>query len=273
MSDRFAAARFQVAVSLRESYKTGFGGTTHEGERVLYYFAEKTPETGIHIQALNANSVPSGEQTPVDEEEFFQKFKPEPLIYYNTVKPRLEAMLGHLDKGEKHLEAGRLEKAEASFQKALEYDADNLRAIFGLGNTYLSAGKVEEARDVFDKIMSLDLAFGPENKHLFNEFGIRMRKTGLLDMALAYYGKALAASENDENLLFNLGRIHFEMGDFSEAAAAAEKCLALNPEFLIAAKLKKAAAKALAANPAGDGAAPAGDAADKRAWTEPQPPA
>lgn len=246
MGGKFDAERFAVAVSLRESYKAGFGGTTQESERVLYYYAEKTPETGILLQALNANSVPSGERIPVSETEFFEKYRPEPLIYYNQVKPRLENMLAELERGEKQLEAGRTDKAETSFQKALEYDAENLRAIFGLGNTYLSAGKLDEAREIFEKIMSIDLAFGPENKFLFNEFGIRMRKTGLLDMARAYYEKALAASEADENLHFNLGRIHFERGAFAEAIAEAERCLAINPGFLIAGKLKKAAQKSAA---------------------------
>ncbi|MEL7640212.1 MAG: tetratricopeptide repeat protein [Solidesulfovibrio sp.] len=254
MTDAYEAERFAVAVSVRESYKVGFGTTTQESERVLYYYAEKTPEAGILIQALNANSVPSGERSPVSEPEFFERYKPEPLIYYNQVKPRMEGMLAEIGKGEKHLEAGRTDKAEKAFQKALEFDAGNLRAIFGLGNTYLSAGKMEEAKEVFEKIMSIELAFGPENKFLFNEFGIRMRKCGLLDMAKAYYEKALAASEADENLHFNLGRIHYEMGRFAEAIAEADRCLAINPGFLIAGKLKKAAAKGLAAAPPADSA-------------------
>ena len=247
MAENNGAERFAVAVSVREGYKVGIGVTTKESERVLYYYAEKTPETGILVQALNANSVPSGERSPVSDEEFFSKYKPEPLIYYNQVKPRMDAMLAELAKGEKHLEAGRTDKAEASFQKVLEYDAENLRAIFGLGNAYLTAGKMEEAREIFEKIMSIDLAFGPENKFLFNEFGIRMRKHGLLDMARSYYEKALAASEADENLHFNLGRIHYELGDFAAAVAEADRCLAINPGFLIAGKLKKAAQKALGA--------------------------
>jgi len=244
MAGKLEAQRFAVAVSVREGYKMGTGVTTRESERVLYYYAEKTPEQGIHIQALNGNSVPSGKLTPVPEEEFLQKFKPEPLMYYNLVKPRMESMQADLERGEKHLEAGRLERAEESFHKALAYDAENLRAIFGLGNAYLAGGKLDEARDIFDKIMGIDLAFGPENKFLFNEFGIRMRKAGLLLLAKSYYEKALSVSEADENLLFNLGRVLYEVEDYAGAIDAAERCLAINPGFLIAAKLAKAARKA-----------------------------
>jgi tetratricopeptide (TPR) repeat protein len=262
MVETFASDRFAVAVSVRETYKVGVGVTAQENERVLYYYVEKTPEAGVQVQALNANSVPSGVKTEISDQEFLEKYKPEPLIYYNTVKPRMEAMQADLDKGEKHLEAGRVEKAEKSFQKALEYDAENLRAIFGLGNTYLTAGKMEEAKEVFEKIMSIDLAFGPENKFLFNEFGIRMRKNGMLSMAKAYYEKALTATAADENLLFNLGRVYFELGEFPAAIKAAEQSLAANPDFLIAGKLKKAAEKAAQAegtvpfatsSPSGDG--------------------
>jgi len=255
MTGKIGAKRFSVAVSVRETYKTGFGGTTQSAERAIYYYAEKTPEAGINIQALNGNSVPSGEVTPITEEEFLQKFKPEPLMYYNLVKPRMEAMQAELERGEKHLEAGRLERAEESFQKALAYDAENLRAIFGLGNAYLSGGKLDDAHDIFDKIMGIELAFGPENKFLFNEFGIRMRKAGLLALAKAYYEKALAVSENDENLLFNLGRVLYELEEYDGAVEAAERCLALNSGFLIAAKLAKAARRQAAKAPAGDVAA------------------
>jgi tetratricopeptide (TPR) repeat protein len=105
------------------------------------------------------------------------------------------------------------------------------------------------------KIMSLDLAFGPENEFFFNEFGIRMRKTGQLDMARAYYEKALAVSEADANLLFNLGRVYFELGEFALAVEAAGKALAINPGFAIAGKLKRAAEKAGAASDPGRSAA------------------
>lgn len=256
MAAKIEAERFAVAVSLRESYKMGTGTNSREGERVLYYFAEKTPETGIRIQALNGNSVPSGDLTPVTDEEFFSKFKPEPLMYYNLVKPRMESLQVELERGEKHLEAGRLERAEESFQKALDYDAENLRAIFGLGNAYLAGGKLDDAREIFDKIMGIDLAFGPENKFLFNEFGIRMRKAGLLTLAKSYYEKALSVSENDENLLFNLGRVLYELEEYAAAVAAAEQCLALSPGFLIAAKLAKAARKAGVAAAQASGDAP-----------------
>ena len=258
MAAKLEAERFAVAVSLRESYKMGIGTTTKEGERVLYYYAEKTPETGIRIQALNGNSVPSGEVTPVTEEDFLSRFKPEPLMYYNLVKPRMESMQMELSRGEKHLEAGRLERAEESFQKALEFDSENLRAIFGLGNAYLAGGKLDDAREIFDKIMGIDLAFGPDNKFLFNEFGIRMRKAGLLSLARDYYRKALSASENDENLLFNFGRVLYELEEFAGAVEAAEQCLAINPGFIIAAKLAKAARKAAAAAAQATGDAPSG---------------
>jgi len=243
------AERFAVAVSLRESYKVGIGGTTREHDRVLYYFAEKTPETGISLQVINGSNVPSGEKTPVDEEDFLKRFKPEPLFYYNKVKPSMETMLTELDRGEKHLEAGRLNKAEKCFKKAMEYDAENLRAIFGLGNAYLAAENMEDAREIFEKIMSIELAFGPDNKHLFNGFGISMRKCGLRDMAKAYYEKALTVTADDEHLLFNLGRIQFEQGDFAAAIVSAEKALALNPDFLLADKLLRAAQKAAATAP------------------------
>ena len=258
MDEKYGTERFAVAVSLRESHRIGFGGTTQTQERILYYYAEKAPETGIRIQALNGNSVPSGTKTPIEEDDFLKRFKPEPLIYYNQVKPRLEALEAELAKGEKCLEAERLDKAEIAFHKALAFDSENLRAIFGLGNVYLTGGMLDEARDIFEKIMSIEPAFGPDNKHLFNEFGIRMRKAGLTEMARAYYEKALSVADDDENLLFNVGRILFELGDFPGAVAAADKALGMSADFDPARRLKRAAEKKMA----GEVAPAAGDCSE-----------
>jgi tetratricopeptide (TPR) repeat protein len=190
---------------------------------------------------------------------FIKRFRPEPLIYYNKVKPAMDAVEKGLKKGDKHLEAGRLEKAEASFKNVLTVDADNIRAIFSLGITYLEAGNTAEAGDIFSKIMSLDLAFQAEHVHLFNEFGIRMRKTGMLDKALAYYRKAVGLNPEDEHLLFNMARIHFEMEDFAGAGEYLRKALAINPGFAMATRMLAAVDKvtSLAAQAPAQGDAPA----------------
>ena len=260
MDSKADEAAFQVVVSDKEQAKIGTGDTARTVERSIYYYARCAPGQGISIQPLSAAFLPAGEKTPVDQAMFLKRFRPEPLIYYNKVKPAMDAVARELKKGDKHLEAGRLEKAEASFKNVLAVDAENIRAIFSLGITYLEAGNTAEAGDIFSKIMSLDLAFQAEHVHLFNEFGIRMRKSCMLDKALEYYRKAVALNPGDEHLLFNMARIHFELEDYPAAGDYLRQALAINPGFTVATKMLTAVDKvtALAQKMAAQGTPPAG---------------
>jgi tetratricopeptide (TPR) repeat protein len=246
MDSKADEAAFQVAVSDREQSKIGTGDTAKTVERTIYYYAQRTPGQDILIQPLSAEFLPAGEKTPIDQATFIKRFRPEPLIYYNKVKPAMDAVARELKKGDRHLAAGRLEKAEASFKSVLEVDSDNIRAIFSLGITYLEGGNTDEALEIFNKIMSLELAFGPEHVHLFNEFGIRMRKSCMLDKALAYYRRAVNLNPGDEHLLFNMARIHFELEDFQSAGDYLRQALAINPGFAIATKMLSAVDKVTA---------------------------
>lgn len=243
MSDTPPQVAFQVAVSAKKHSKLGTGGTAQESQRSVYFYAERTADGAMFLQALNANFVPAGEKTPITQEAFIQRYRPEPLIFYNKVKPAMDTLADELRKGDQNLERGRLDKAEAAYRKVLDIDSANIRAIFSLGIAHLKGGNTEDAGGIFDKIMSLDLAFGPKHTHLFNEFGIRMRKAGMLDKALDYYRKAVALNAGDEHLLFNMARIHFELRDFPSAGESLRKALEINPGFSVAAKMRKTVEK------------------------------
>jgi len=244
------SGNFEVAVSVREQHVIGTGVTKQKQERTLYFYARKEDDQGVHIQTLNQNDFPSGETVLVSDEEFFAKYRPEPLYYYNRVKVAMDNVSQSLEKGDKALQRGNAKVAEKEFKKALAVDEDNIRAIFGLGGAYLASGAKESAQEVFEKIMSLEMSFEPQHKHMFNDFGIRLRKGGLLPEALRYYEKAAAqAREDDENLFFNIGRANYDLERLDDAAAWAEKALSVNPQFTEARKFLAAIEKRRAAAP------------------------
>jgi tetratricopeptide (TPR) repeat protein len=261
MESKTKSGGFQVAVIDREQAKLGMGGSTKVTERAIYYYAEQAEDGGLYIQALNGNFVPAGEKTPVAPEKFVERYKPEPLVYFNKVKPAMDALQHNLDKGEMHLANNNLDKAEASFKKALAVNSENVKAIFGLGITYLNGGKLEDAGGIFNDIMALNLAFDAEHTHLFNEFGIKMRKAGMLDKAVEYYGKAIKLNEDDDHLHFNVARIYFELNDCEKAHGSLVKALELNADFIEARKLLKVVEKMMRENqPEEKGGTPAGEA-------------
>ncbi len=228
---------FQVVVSDKSNQKLGEGVTQQKTQRCIYYYAEKPEQGDICVQALNGNYIPAGEKTFMDDAEFCLRFRPEPLIFYNQVKPAMDNLSATLDKADRHRQAERFDKAEAAYQKAMRMDPDNLRAIFGLGITQLAMGESEEAGKIFAKLMDIEFPFTRENKHLFNEFGIRLRRNGMLREGLEWYGKALQCSQHDSHLYYNKGRLHLDLGEAQHARECMCQALELEPDLEPARKL------------------------------------
>lgn len=189
-----------------------------------------TGEAVLEIQPLNTNYVPSGPKREIPMEDFLAKFSPEPELYQNVVYPRLKELNQSIVRGEKHRSQGRNYSAEFEFRLATRIDEDNVRANFGLGLTYLARGERDKANDIFERLVGLDSAFEQEHKHLFNDFGISLRKNQMYDQALDYYLRAEDLARNDENLYHNIARVYFEKGDMPHCLEYLKKSLRLNPK-------------------------------------------
>jgi len=84
---------------------------------------------------------------------------------------------------------------------------------------------------VFQRVVDIEAAFEDEHKHLFNEFGINLRKNKMYDQALEYYNRALKLAKVDENLHYNIARANFEVGNVQKAVEHLKTSLKLNPGF------------------------------------------
>lgn len=230
MTGGFSLSPFQLVVSEKVTKKIGEGATKRTTDGMLYYFAEKLESGELFIQTLNADFMPGGDKKKITDDEFLANYKPEPLVYYNQVKPKLDAVEEHIAQGDKARAEEKFKKAERQYEAALKIDPDNVRAVFGLGLTYLQAQNTDNAQEIFEKLMTLEAAFEPGQKHLFNEFGMRLRKAKMLDQALKYYEKAQAVSGDDDHLLFNVGRVLYDMERFDDSLETMRKALEINPE-------------------------------------------
>jgi len=172
----------------------------------------------------------------VTMEEFLSKYSPEPEFYVSTVYPKMKELGTTIERGEKARQAGATYSAEFEFQNALDVDEENVKANFGLGLTYMERGESNKANDIFNRLVKLDAAFQTEHKHLFNEFGINLRKTGMQDQAIDYYERALEMTSNDENLHYNIARAYFEKGVLDKCSSHLQKALDLNKDHAEAAK-------------------------------------
>lgn len=237
--------RFKGVFSTSKAAYIGTGDTKRKVMQQVYFYVEEQADGTLMRQPLNPNYVPSGEVQEVDREELMDKFSPEPEILTQKMIPAMKALTKTLAKAERLRNQGQPFTAEHEFQNALKMDDRNARANFGLGLTLLDQGEVERADEVFQHLVTLDETFKPENKHLFNEFGIQMRKNGMYAQALKYYDRAYVLSHDDENLLYNMARTHYEKGEFEPGLKIVEKALGLRKDFPEAEQLRKVLEKEL----------------------------
>jgi tetratricopeptide (TPR) repeat protein len=232
----------------------GFGETKRRVKQAVHVFAVETADGMIEYQPLSTQYVPLNEKLQITKEELFKKFIPAPHIYHDKVLPALAELERVVDNADRCREQDQLFTAEFEYKNALRIDENHIRASFGLGLTYLDRGDTPNADIVFRKLSRLEGAFGPEYKHLFNEFGIQLRKNRMYSQALGHYAKALKLSPTDEHLLYNLARALYEKGRVSAAGRLIARALKVRDDFPEAQKflsfLKKKASQAHTASDA-----------------------
>ncbi|MEF2146522.1 MAG: tetratricopeptide repeat protein [Desulfovibrionaceae bacterium] len=221
--------RIRGLFSTQNVDNVGTGTTKRKAISKTYWFAEENDQQIVSVQPINNNFVPSGPCTEVPRDDFLRAYHPEPEYYQTKVYPNIKQLEQTLERAEKARSQGQAYSAELEFSSAIELDEDNVRANFGLGLTYMDRGDNTRADDIFQRLVGLEAAYTEEHKHLFNEFGMSLRKAGLLDQAVEYYNRALQVAQNDENLHYNIARAYFERGDAEKCTEHLNTCLKMNP--------------------------------------------
>lgn len=210
--------------------KLGTGTTTKKQTSKLLWYVKQLESCDFGIRKINTQFVPVGEPEIIDQETLLRDYTPEVEIHNTQVAPAMQELKKTVAKGDKYREQGKPLSAEMEYTKALEVDETNVRSIFGLGLVYLDRGDEEKAHSVFNQLVNMEAAFAPRHKHLFNQFGIALRKSGLYAEAVQYYARAVEWSEEDENLYYNLSRAHYENNDWDNSIENAAMALKLNPD-------------------------------------------
>lgn len=110
---------------------------------------------------------------------------------------------------------------------------DETRAIeaFDRGRAAFARGDRPGCERLARKAVSGPGRITADHKHVFNSFGLWLRRSGMPDIAADSYRRAIEAEGGDENLLFNLARAQADAGAVAEAIVSLRQCLKLNPEF------------------------------------------
>ncbi len=126
-------------------------------------------------------------------------------------------------RGEKALEAGRLDEAEAAYQEALRGAPKFAEALTGLGSVLFRQGKHTEAVAKFQAAIAAD----PSLKLAYFNLGYAARKNGDFAVAARAYEKYLAIDPTDADAYFGLGEAYRGQGKAEPAVRAYQQYLSL----------------------------------------------
>lgn len=217
--------------SCQKIAKVGTGTTTRRVAQIGYYFVEQMADDMFQVRPLNNNFVPTGDPEGVTRDELLKDYTPEPEMYHKQVLPNMKDLQKTLARADRHRKQNNSFSAEMEYGKAVTVDEYNVRGNFGIGLCLMDRGETERANDVFARLISMDAPFSAEHKHMFNDFGISLRKSKMITQAVEYYTKAIALSPEDEHLRYNLARALFEEKEYAKVREELKHCLQLNPDF------------------------------------------
>ncbi|MBN2298388.1 MAG: hypothetical protein JXM72_07330 [Deltaproteobacteria bacterium] len=205
-------------------------GHTQKTQKVKNFcYAEQLENDNVKVSFLGNEGNPTGIVIEMPYDEFLRKYTFDPDYKVKTKEERETDK--HIATAEKHRSRKEYNSAEWEYSTALKLDPESIRANFGIGTLYMEMGQPGKAKEVFRKLSEIDAIFEEDNKHIFNEFGIELRKANMIEEALGNYMKALEISPNDEHLYFNIARVYYDRRDWTNALNWIEKAMRVNPHF------------------------------------------
>lgn len=97
---------------------------------------------------------------------------------------------------------------------------DNLRETFRQTLLRLKRPKERQAAlAALEQLAQTKENITPGHKHMFRDFGVRLRQNALPDLALLFSRKAVELAPDDDHAHFNLARILCLLGRYDEAAS------------------------------------------------------
>ncbi len=89
---------------------------------------------------------------------------------------------------------------------------------------------IESALPILKNLLEVQEGITEKHKHMFNDFGIEMRKRKFYTEAVGFAQRTLFLSRNDDHAHFNVARILIEMGEYDEAEQHILTAQYINPD-------------------------------------------
>ena len=137
-----------------------------------------------------------------------------------------DAAQRYMSDGISYVSKGSIDKAIASFSRALELDPENPFIYNFRGDAYLQKGQIEEAFSDFNRAIDLY----SNNEFAYSGRGNAYMRKGQIDEAISDYNKAIALAPENVITYSYRGMAYARKGDIEGAISDFTRVLDLNPE-------------------------------------------
>jgi hypothetical protein len=203
---------------------------TPNGKWLVFSSKAYSPYTQLFITHIDDQ----GHDTrPVVLEHFTSSHKAANIPEFVNARPDAiqEMKIGFLDDSyyiravEQFIQGYDFQGAKKACYKALEFNPDNTKAHYYLGNFYYVENKDLEARKHYEHCLRFDSSFADAHGNL----GAVLERMGFVDEAIKHYYTALRYHPQDALTRANLGMALESIGKIDEAKAQYTLAIKLNP--------------------------------------------
>ncbi|MBL94509.1 MAG: hypothetical protein CMF70_04310 [Magnetovibrio sp.] len=125
-------------------------------------------------------------------------------------------------------DAGNIEEAIQSFEKAVAVDPNSADNFYNLGVLLTSQSKLPQALDSYKKAVAINPFFS----EAYNNLGGILKELGSYEDAIANYEKVLSINPESAETFYNLASVLAKMGNINKAIETYQKAIKIQPGFL-----------------------------------------
>lgn len=125
-------------------------------------------------------------------------------------------------------------ESQAEAPQGAPLQEHELRARFALGLLQVKQGNRKEGEETLGALISYPNVNPYDGQLVFSEFGLHLRRLGLVQLALKAHLRALEWMPSDERVHFNLARTYHDLDDVERAIKHLRIALELAPDFATA---------------------------------------
>ncbi|MBF0446468.1 MAG: tetratricopeptide repeat protein, partial [Magnetococcales bacterium] len=124
-------------------------------------------------------------------------------------------------------EQGKLDDSYLIYQKAVETNPDNVKALYNFAIVQQNRDELAKAAASYQKVIALK----PDFAHAHYNLGIVLEAQNMLDAAIASYKQAIVNKPDYIDAYYNLGVVLQKQGKFQDAISNYKKVITLSPDY------------------------------------------